>query len=38
MINELKQIDKNDLFKPIKKEKLSFYKKVLKIFGYGKKR
>jgi hypothetical protein len=35
MINELKGLKREDLFK---KNKVSFTDKILKIFGYGKKR
>ena len=37
MIRELKQINKEDLFKPIAKEKSSFFDKIMKVIGYGKK-
>lgn len=35
MINEIKEISKEDLFK---KNKVTFMDKIRKIFGYGKKR
>jgi hypothetical protein len=37
MIEEIKRLDKTKMFEPPKKEKLSFFKKVSIIFGYGKK-
>jgi len=36
MINEIKKINKEELFKP--KKKVSIIHKLLKILGYGKKR
>lgn len=36
MIDEIKKINKDDLFKP--KKKVSIIEKILKILGYGKKR
>ena len=36
MIEEIKKLDKKELFKP--KEKVSIIDKILKILGYGKKR
>ena len=38
MIDELKQIKKEDLFRPKAKNKISILSKILKIIGYGKKR
>ena len=38
MIEEIKKLDKTKMFVPPKKEKLSFFKKLSIIFGYGKKR
>jgi hypothetical protein len=38
MIEELKKIDRNDIFKPVKKNKVTFFEKILMMFGYGKKR
>jgi len=37
MIDEIKQLDKNEMFKVPEKKKTSIFKKVLMIFGYGKK-
>ena len=37
MIEEIKKLDKTKMFVPPKKEKLSFFKKLSIIFGYGKK-
>jgi hypothetical protein len=37
MIEELKQIKKEDLFRPKVKNKISILSKILKIIGYGKK-
>ena len=36
MIEEVKKINKNELFKP--KKKVSIIDKILKVLGYGKKR
>jgi hypothetical protein len=36
MIEEIKNLDKTELFKP--KKKISIIDKILKILGYGKKR
>lgn len=38
MIHELKQIKKEDLFKPIEKPKTNTWDKILNVLGYGKKR
>jgi hypothetical protein len=38
LIEEIKKIDKTTMFKEPKMKKLSFFQKVLIIFGYGKKR
>jgi hypothetical protein len=38
MIDEIKKIDKNEMFIKVKKPKLSLFKKILMIFGYVKKR
>ncbi len=39
MIEDIKKINKTEMFKQNdKKEKLSFMKRLLIIFGYGKKR
>ena len=37
MIDEIKQLDKKEMFKVPEKKKTSIFKKVLMIFGYGKK-
>ena len=38
MIDEIKKIKKDEIVpKPTPKEKLTFIKKIAKIFGYGKK-
>lgn len=37
MIEEIKKLDRDKMFEPPKKEKLSFFKKLSIIFGYGKK-
>lgn len=38
MIEEIKKIDRNEIIpKPAPKQKLTFIKKIAKIFGYGKK-
>ena len=38
MIDEIKKIKKDEIIpKPTPKEKLTFIKKITKIFGYGKK-
>jgi hypothetical protein len=38
MIDEIKKLDKTELFKPKPKKKISIIDKILKILGYGKKR
>ena len=38
MIEEIKKLDKTKMFETSKKEKLSFFKRLSIIFGYGKKR
>jgi hypothetical protein len=38
MIDEIKKLDKTELFKPKPKNKISIIDKILKILGYGKKR
>ena len=38
MIEEIKKLDKTKMFEAPKKEKLSFFKRLSIIFGYGKKR
>ena len=38
MIEEIKKIKKEDLFRPKEKNKISILSKILKILGYGKKR
>jgi hypothetical protein len=38
MINEIKSFDKEEMFKPKPKNKISIIDKILKILGYGKKR
>ena len=38
IIEELKKIDKEKFFEPKPKNKVSIFKKILIIFGYGKKR
>jgi hypothetical protein len=38
MIEEIKNLDKTELFKPKPKKKISIIDKILKILGYGKKR
>ena len=38
LINDIKKIDKNKMFLPPPKKKVSFFKKFLLILGYGKKR
>jgi hypothetical protein len=38
MIEELKKIDKNEMFKTKEKVKVSIVDKLLTILGYGKKR
>ena len=38
MIEEIKKLDKTKMFETPKKEKLSFFKRLSIIFGYGKKR
>lgn len=37
MIDEVKKIDKSEMFKPKPKEKISLLKKMAMILGYGKK-
>jgi hypothetical protein len=37
MIEEIKKIDKTQIFKEPEKVKLSIFTKILMIFGYGKK-
>jgi hypothetical protein len=37
MINEIKKMDKTEMFKPKPKNKVSIINKILKILGYGKK-
>ena len=37
MIEEIKKLDKTEMFKPIPKKKISIIDKILKILGYGKK-
>lgn len=37
MIEEIKTIDKNKMFLPVPKKKISILDKMLIIFGYGKK-
>ena len=37
MIEEIKNLDKTELFKPKPKKKISIIDKILKILGYGKK-
>jgi hypothetical protein len=36
MIDEIKKIDKSEMFKEREKEKKSFFDKLKIIFGYGK--
>jgi len=38
IIDEIKKVDKDKIFKPIPKKKISIIEKILIIFGYGKKR
>lgn len=38
MINEVKSLDKTKMFQPKPKEKYLFFKKIVRILGYGKKR
>lgn len=38
MIEEIKKIDKTKMFTSKEKKKIGFWKKILIIFGYGKKR
>ena len=38
MIEEIKNLDKEKMFKPKPKNKISIIDKLLKILGYGKKR
>ena len=38
MIEEIKKLDKTEMFKPKPKEKKSIISKILMILGYGKKR
>ena len=37
MIEEIKKIDKTNMFTSKEKKKIGFWKKILIIFGYGKK-
>lgn len=37
MIEEIKKIDKTKMFTSKEKKKIGFWKKILIIFGYGKK-
>lgn len=37
LIEEIKSIDKNKMFQPKPKKKVSIIDKILKILGYGKK-
>ena len=37
MIEDIKSWDKEKLFKPQPKKKVSFFQKLLKIMGYGEK-
>ncbi len=38
MIEEIKKLDKTEMFKPKPKEKKSIISKILMILGYGKER
>jgi hypothetical protein len=38
MIDEIKSLDKNKMFQPKPKKKVSIIDKILKILGHGKKR
>jgi hypothetical protein len=38
MIDEIKGLDKTKMFQPKPKENFLFFKKLLRILGYGKKR
>ena len=38
LIDEIKSLDKNKMFQPKPKKKVSIIDKILKILGYGKKR
>jgi hypothetical protein len=38
MIEEIKSLNKEEIFKPKPKNKVSIIDKILKILGYGKKR
>jgi hypothetical protein len=38
MIEEIKSLNKSEMFKPKPKNKISIISKILKILGYGKKR
>ena len=38
LIDEIKKLDKTEMFKPIPKKKISIIDKILKILGHGKKR
>lgn len=38
MIEEIKKLNKEEMFKPKPKNKISIIDKLLKILGYGKKR
>ena len=37
MIDEIKQLDKKEMFKVPEKKKTNIFNKILMIFGYGKK-
>lgn len=37
LIDEIKGLDKNEMFKVPEKKKISFFTKILMIFGHGKK-
>jgi hypothetical protein len=37
LIDEIKGLDKNEMFKVPEKKKISFFTKILIIFGHGKK-
>jgi hypothetical protein len=38
MIDDIKSLDKKEMFKVPEKKKISFFTKILMIFGHGKKR
>jgi len=38
MIDEIRSLDRNEMFKPKPKKRKSFFKKLMLILGYGKKR